>query len=85
LAYKLWKSGGAEFITEPIPKYGEIRCYIRDQPVIITITIRVALAWQACGRFVKEFVYRMLIFWKVIDFDNFVMAKLPEHARHAFA
>jgi hypothetical protein len=21
---------GAEFITEPIPKYGEIRCYIRD-------------------------------------------------------
>jgi catechol 2,3-dioxygenase-like lactoylglutathione lyase family enzyme len=28
--YKLWKSLGAEFITEPIPKYGEIRCYIRD-------------------------------------------------------
>src|SRR5579863_9933458 len=28
--YKLWKSRGAEFITEPIPKYGEIRCYIRD-------------------------------------------------------
>src|SRR5271156_5109905 len=27
--YKLWKSRGAEFITEPIPKYGEIRCYIR--------------------------------------------------------
>jgi predicted enzyme related to lactoylglutathione lyase len=25
-----WKSRGAEFITEPIPKYGEIRCYIRD-------------------------------------------------------
>jgi len=21
---------GAEFITQPIPKYGEIRCYIRD-------------------------------------------------------
>jgi putative intracellular protease/amidase/catechol 2,3-dioxygenase-like lactoylglutathione lyase family enzyme len=28
--YKSWKSRGAEFITEPIPKYGEIRCYIRD-------------------------------------------------------
>ncbi len=28
--YKLWKSRGAEFITEPITKYGEIRCYIRD-------------------------------------------------------
>jgi hypothetical protein len=28
--YKLWKSRGAEFITEPILKYGEIRCYIRD-------------------------------------------------------
>jgi predicted enzyme related to lactoylglutathione lyase len=28
--YKLWKSRGAEFITEPIPKYGETCCYIRD-------------------------------------------------------
>jgi predicted enzyme related to lactoylglutathione lyase len=28
--YKLWKSRGAEFITEPLDKYGEIRCYIRD-------------------------------------------------------
>jgi predicted enzyme related to lactoylglutathione lyase len=28
--YELWKSRGAEFITEPIPKYGEIRCYVRD-------------------------------------------------------
>ena len=28
--YTLWKSRGAEFITEPIAKYGEIRCYIRD-------------------------------------------------------
>ena len=28
--YELWKSRGAEFITEPIPKYVEIRCYIRD-------------------------------------------------------
>ena len=28
--YKLWKSRGAEFITPPIPKYGEMRCYIRD-------------------------------------------------------
>jgi putative intracellular protease/amidase/catechol 2,3-dioxygenase-like lactoylglutathione lyase family enzyme len=28
--YKLWKSRGAEFITESIAKYGETRCYIRD-------------------------------------------------------
>ena len=28
--YKSWKSRGAKFITEPIPKYGETRCYIRD-------------------------------------------------------
>jgi catechol 2,3-dioxygenase-like lactoylglutathione lyase family enzyme len=28
--YELWQSRGAEFLTEPIPKYGEIRCYIRD-------------------------------------------------------
>jgi predicted enzyme related to lactoylglutathione lyase len=28
--YQLWKSRGAEFITEPLDKYGEIRCYMRD-------------------------------------------------------
>jgi catechol 2,3-dioxygenase-like lactoylglutathione lyase family enzyme len=28
--YELWKSRGAEFITEPIPKARETRCYIRD-------------------------------------------------------
>ena len=28
--YELWKSRGAKFITPPIPKYGETRCYIRD-------------------------------------------------------
>jgi catechol 2,3-dioxygenase-like lactoylglutathione lyase family enzyme len=28
--YELWKSRGAQFITPPIPKYGETRCYIRD-------------------------------------------------------
>jgi predicted enzyme related to lactoylglutathione lyase len=28
--YELWRSRGAEFITAPIPKRGEIRCYIRD-------------------------------------------------------
>jgi predicted enzyme related to lactoylglutathione lyase len=28
--YELWKSRGAEFITEPKEKYGETRCYIRD-------------------------------------------------------
>src|SRR6202012_3105068 len=27
--YELWRSRGAEFITEPKPKYGETRCYIR--------------------------------------------------------
>ena len=28
--YKLWKRRGAEFLTEPMDKYGETRCYIRD-------------------------------------------------------
>ena len=28
--YELWQSRGAEFITEPMDKYGETRCYIRD-------------------------------------------------------
>lgn len=28
--YDLWRSRGAEFITEPKPKYGETRCYMRD-------------------------------------------------------
>jgi predicted enzyme related to lactoylglutathione lyase len=28
--YDLWRNRGAEFITEPKDKYGEIRCYIRD-------------------------------------------------------
>jgi catechol 2,3-dioxygenase-like lactoylglutathione lyase family enzyme len=28
--YELSRSRCAEFITKPIPKYGEIRCYIRD-------------------------------------------------------
>ena len=28
--FELWRSRGAAFITEPIPKYGETRCYIRD-------------------------------------------------------
>ena len=28
--YELWRSRGAEFITEPKDKYGEWRCYIRD-------------------------------------------------------
>jgi predicted enzyme related to lactoylglutathione lyase len=28
--YKLWKSRGAEFITEPKEQYGETCCYIRD-------------------------------------------------------
>jgi catechol 2,3-dioxygenase-like lactoylglutathione lyase family enzyme len=28
--YELWRSRGAEFITQPMDKYGEIRCYIRD-------------------------------------------------------
>jgi catechol 2,3-dioxygenase-like lactoylglutathione lyase family enzyme len=28
--YELWKSRGAEFLSEPKDKYGETRCYIRD-------------------------------------------------------
>ena len=28
--YKLWRSRGAQFITEPLVKAGETRCYIRD-------------------------------------------------------
>jgi catechol 2,3-dioxygenase-like lactoylglutathione lyase family enzyme len=28
--YELWKGRGATFLTEPIKKYGETRCYIRD-------------------------------------------------------
>ena len=28
--YELWRSRGATFLTEPIDKYGETRCYIRD-------------------------------------------------------
>jgi catechol 2,3-dioxygenase-like lactoylglutathione lyase family enzyme len=28
--YDLWRKRGATFITEPIDKYGETRCYIRD-------------------------------------------------------
>jgi catechol 2,3-dioxygenase-like lactoylglutathione lyase family enzyme len=28
--YELWSSRGAEFITKPLDKYGETRCYIRD-------------------------------------------------------
>jgi predicted enzyme related to lactoylglutathione lyase len=28
--YELWRSRGAEFITEPKPKCGETRCYMRD-------------------------------------------------------
>jgi predicted enzyme related to lactoylglutathione lyase len=28
--YELWRSRGATFLTEPIDKQGEVRCYIRD-------------------------------------------------------
>jgi catechol 2,3-dioxygenase-like lactoylglutathione lyase family enzyme len=28
--YELWRSRGAQFVTEPKDKYGETRCYIRD-------------------------------------------------------
>lgn len=28
--YEIWRSRGAEFLTEPKYKYGETRCYIRD-------------------------------------------------------
>jgi len=33
--YELWRSRGAEFITEPKDKYGETRCYIRDPDGIV--------------------------------------------------
>ena len=29
-SYELWRSRGAQFITEPRDKYGEMCCYIRD-------------------------------------------------------
>lgn len=28
--YERWKARGAEFLTPPLEKYGETRCYIRD-------------------------------------------------------
>jgi predicted enzyme related to lactoylglutathione lyase len=28
--YALWKGRGADFLSEPIERYGETRCYIRD-------------------------------------------------------
>ena len=28
--YALWKSRGAEFVTPPIDRVAEIRCYMRD-------------------------------------------------------
>ncbi|HLI97133.1 MAG TPA: VOC family protein [Candidatus Baltobacteraceae bacterium] len=28
--YELWRNRGATFLTEPLDKYGETRCYIRD-------------------------------------------------------
>ncbi len=28
--YELWKSRGAQFITAPTPRHGEIYCYMRD-------------------------------------------------------
>lgn len=28
--YERWRSRGAEFVTPPIEKKGEIRCYMRD-------------------------------------------------------
>ena len=33
--YELWRSRGAEFITEPKDKYGETRCYIAILMVIL--------------------------------------------------
>jgi catechol 2,3-dioxygenase-like lactoylglutathione lyase family enzyme len=58
--YELWKSRGAEFITAPIPKYGEIRCYIRDpdgyiievgQSTDLTYGQRSArMGWRWCWR-----------------------------------
>ena len=33
--YEFWKSRGAEFLTEPIAKYGEIRCATSAIPMVI--------------------------------------------------
>ena len=30
VCYELWRERGAEFITEPMDKYGETCCYMRD-------------------------------------------------------
>ena len=46
--YKLWRSRGAEFITEPKPKYGETRCYIRDPDGYI-IEVGQSNPGVACG------------------------------------
>jgi catechol 2,3-dioxygenase-like lactoylglutathione lyase family enzyme len=49
--YELWRSRGAEFITEPKPKYGETRCYIRDPDgYIIEIGQRLMPSLSFIGR-----------------------------------
>lgn len=47
-SYQLWKSRGADFLTEPIDKYGEIRCYIRD-PDGYLIEVGQSHAGVMCG------------------------------------
>ena len=52
--YELWKSRGAEFITEPKDKYGETLCYMRDPDGYIIevgqskpeLHLRLALKWR---------------------------------------
>ena len=44
--YELWRSRGAEFITEPRDKYGETLCYIRDPDgYIIEVGQRLLVIW----------------------------------------
>ena len=44
--YQLWRSRGAEFLTEPKDKAGETRCYIRDPDgYIIEVGESKAGAW----------------------------------------
>src|SRR6202453_96516 len=47
--YELWRNRGADFITEPKDKYGEIRCYIRDPDGYI-IEVGESTAGFAYGR-----------------------------------
>jgi len=64
--YELWKSRGAEFLTEPIAKYGEIRCYIRDPDgYIIEVGQSTSLKYgQRLERIGRRLCASSLRFWQ---------------------